>query len=155
MDRTASAARLPLVTRVGLVQTDTTVGFVSQNAEALARIKNRPDTKPFLKTFASFKTYKPGGRVPSRFKRELRRSKRTTYIIKNEALRIVSHGAYHDLLKPYGWLCSTSANASGTWYDATFAFSAADIVIEDAWGLFEAAPSRIYKLNRIKKRRIR
>jgi tRNA A37 threonylcarbamoyladenosine synthetase subunit TsaC/SUA5/YrdC len=155
MDRTASASRLPLVTQVGLAQTDTTVGFVSQNEQALARIKKRPVTKPFLKTFASFKAYKPGGRVPSRFKREVRRSKRTTYIIKNEALRIVSEGAYHELLKPYGWLCSTSANASGAWYDAAFAFSAADIVIENSRGLFEAAPSRIYKLNRTKKRRIR
>lgn len=155
MDCAAGPARLPLVTQIGLVQTDTTVGFVSQNAGALARIKQRPGTKPFLKTFASFKAYKQKGRVPPRFKHELRRAKQSTYIIKNEAIRIVPQGPYHDLLKPYGWLCSTSANTSGERYDAAFAFQAADIIIEDARGLFEAAPSRIHKLNRIKKRRIR
>lgn len=90
-----------------------------------------------------------------RFRCELRRAKQSTYIIKNEAIRIVSQGAYHNLLKPYGWLCSTSANASGERYDPVFAFQKADIVIEDARGLFEATPSRIHKLSRIKKRRIR
>ena len=155
MDRPASPSRLPGLTGVLLVQTDTTVGFVSQNAEALAHAKSRPAAKPFLKTFASLSVYKQTGRIPARFKREARRREKTTYIVKGEAFRIVPAGSYHQLLRPYGWLYSTSANAAGGRFDAGYAFAKADAVIEDARGLYETAPSVIYQLNQQKKRRIR
>ncbi|MHC3995626.1 hypothetical protein ACXWTF_12445 [Thiomicrolovo sp. ZZH C-3] len=155
MDRPAGPSRLPGLTRLLLVQTDTTVGFVSQNAEALSGAKSRPASKPFLKTFASLKTYKQTGRIPGRFKREVRRKTKTTYIVKGQAFRIVPEGGYHHLLRPYGWLYSTSANAAGGRYDPAYAAEKADIVIEDARGLYEAIPSTIYKLNHCKKRRIR
>lgn len=155
MDRSASPARLPGVEGVVLLQTDTTVGFVSQNADALAQSKNRPADKPFLRTYASFKAYKRTGRIPGRFKRELRRTQKTTYIVKRQAFRIVSQGAYHNFLRPYGWLYSTSANPSGGRFEAAYAIEHADMVIEDGRGLFEDAPSQIFKLNPIKKRRIR
>jgi tRNA A37 threonylcarbamoyladenosine synthetase subunit TsaC/SUA5/YrdC len=138
-----------------LVQTDTTVGFVSQNASALARCKNRPSDKPFLKTFASLGDYKRSGRIPERFKRELRRTAKTTYIAKGRAFRIVPDGEYHRLLKPYGWLYSTSANAAGERFEPSFAYDKADIIIEDARGLYEDVPSNIYKINKQIKRRIR
>ena len=147
MDRPASPSRLPGLTGVLLVQTDTTVGFVSQNAEALAHAKSRPAAKPFLKTFASLSVYKQTGRIPARFKREARRREKT--------FRIVPAGSYHQLLRPYGWLYSTSANAAGGRFDAGYAFAKADAVIEDARGLYETAPSVIYQLNQHKKRRIR
>ncbi|WP_345969541.1 hypothetical protein WCX72_09395 [Sulfurimonas sp. HSL1-6] len=155
MDRPASPSRLPGLTRLLLVQTDTTVGFVSQNAELLARAKSRPPTKPFLKTFASMKAYKQTGRIPGRFKREVRRSVKTTYLVGGQAFRIVPEGSYHQLLRPYGWLYSTSANAAGGQYEPAYAAETADVLIEDARGLYEDTPSTIYQLNHCKKRRIR
>lgn len=138
-----------------LVQTDTTVGFVSQNASALARCKNRPQNKPFLKTFASLGEYKKSGRIPGRFKRELRRTAKTTYVVKGQAFRIVTGGSYHRVLKLYGWLYSTSANAAGERYDPAFALEKADVIIEDERGLYEDVPSNIYRINKKIKRRIR
>ena len=137
------------------MQTDTTVGFVSQNAEGLANRKNRPSGKAFLKTYASLAAYKKSGRVPARFRREIRRAAKTTYIVKTEAFRIVSEGDYHRLLAPFGWLYSTSANAAGARFEADFARANADVVVEGARGLYETAPSAIYALGRKTKRRIR
>ena len=122
---------------------------------ALARKKSRPSDKPFLKTFSSQKAYAHAGRVPEQYKREFRRSARTTYVIKSHAVRVIDEGAYHDLLRAYGWLYSTSANASGHGFDAAFATQSADIIIEDDRGLFEDVPSNIYRINHRKKRRIR
>jgi tRNA A37 threonylcarbamoyladenosine synthetase subunit TsaC/SUA5/YrdC len=155
LERAAGPARLPGVSKVLLVQTDTTVGFVSQNAGALVQSKKRPSDKPFLKTFASLQEYKRTGRVPTQFKRELRRRTKTTYIIKDTALRIVPDGHYHRLLRPYGWLYSTSANASGKRFDPVFANAVADIVVENSEGLYEDIPSSIFRLNHTKKQKIR
>ncbi len=155
MDRTASAAGLPEIDAVFLVQTDTTVGFASRDAARLHRIKNRPPHKPFLKTYASLKAYKKSGRIPSKFKREVRRNRQTTYIVKNRAFRIVAKGPYHHFLRPFGWLYSTSANASGERFDPAFARSRADITVEDSRGLFEAAPSQILRLGHQKKITVR
>jgi len=155
VDRTAGAARLPGVNGVLLAQTDTTVGFLSQDAAALAACKHRPPSKPFLKTFASLGDYTKTGRIPARFKREARRAKKTTFVVKRTAFRIVPEGPYHALLKPYGWLYSTSANAAGSRYDAGYAFERAAVVVEDERGLFEDVPSAIYRLNNTVKRRIR
>lgn len=155
MDRSSGASGLPLVEGIVLLQTDTTVGFASQSAQALARAKGRPTGKPFLKTYASLHAYKESGRIPKRFKREIRRSYKTTYIVKSQAFRIVSDTPYHTLLTPYGWLYSTSANPSNQGFDTAFAHAKADAVIEDRRGLFEDVPSNIYKLNQRQKRRIR
>lgn len=121
----------------------------------LAHCKDRSGNKPFLKTFASLSEYKRTGRIPSRFKREVRRSSKTTYIVKGQAFRIVSDGHYHRFLKPYGWLYSTSANASGEHFDPAFALKRASVAVEDNRGLFEDVPSNIYRLNPLNKRRIR
>jgi len=155
MDGTPGTARLPGVNGVLLVQTDTTVGFVSQDTQALACGKSRPASKPFLKTYASFKAYRHAGRIPSRFKREVRRTEKTTYIVKSSAFRIVGTGPYHRLLASYGWLYSTSANASGARFDPGFARDKADAIIEDERGLYEDVPSNIYKITQRKKRRMR
>lgn len=155
MDRPAGPARLPEINAVFLVQTDTTVGFASRDAARLNAIKNRPPHKPFLKTYASLKDYKKGGRIPSKFKREARRKTRTTYIVKNRAFRIVAKGPYHYFLRPFGWLYSTSANASAKRFDPAFARLQADIVVEDTRGLFETAPSQIFRLGHQKKITVR
>ena len=142
--------------QVILAQTDTTVGFLSQDASRLAHIKVRPSHKPFIQSFASLKDYtQRGGRVPGKFKSRLRRAKSTTFIIRNKAIRIVSKGEHHELLKPYGWLYSTSANPPGAPFERAFGEQHADIIVEDARGLFEGQASAIYKLNHQKLKQLR
>ena len=139
-----------------LAQTDTTVGFLSQDANKLSEIKERPSHKPFIQSFDSLKTYtEMGGRVPNRHKSRLRRSKSTSYVINNIAIRVVSEGQHHQLLSKHGWLYSTSANEKGKTYESGFAEQKADIIIEDQRGLFEGTASNIYKINSKKIRRLR
>lgn len=47
-----------LTNKVFLTQTDTTIGFVSQNAEKLTRIKQRPPYKHYIKALNSLNTLK-------------------------------------------------------------------------------------------------
>ena len=139
-----------------LAQTDTTVGFLSQDADKLSEIKERPSNKPFIQSFDSLRTYtQMGGRVPNRHKSRLRRSKSTSYVINNIAIRVVSEGQHHQLLSKHSWLYSTSANEKGKTYKRSFAEQKADIVIEDERGLFEGTASNIYKINHKKIRRLR
>ena len=134
---------------VYLAQTDTTVGFLSQDAHKLSEIKERPSHKPFIQSFDSLKTYtNMGGRVPNRYKNRLRRTKSTTYVINNIAIRIVSEGQHHQLLSKHGWMYSTSANEKGKSFEKDFAERQADLIIEDERGLFEGNASAIYKINR-------
>jgi len=141
---------------VYLAQTDTTVGFLSQDAQKLASIKKRPANKPFIKSFDSLKTFSEmGGRVPNRHKSRLRRSKSTSYVINNSAIRIVPNGQHHQLLSKYGWLYSTSANEKGKSFEISFAEQSVDIILEDARGLYEGEASFIYKLTHKKIKRLR
>ena len=142
--------------KVFLVQTDTTVGFLSRDAAALERIKGRPEGKPFLKVFADLKTYKAsGGRVPSRYRKRVRHAKQTTFVVRNRAFRIVSDGEHHRFLKQWGWMYSTSANPSGRTYERAFCETNADVIVEDSRGLHEAPPSSIVRLGRTKRRSLR
>ncbi|MGB5965530.1 MAG: Sua5/YciO/YrdC/YwlC family protein [Sulfurimonadaceae bacterium] len=142
--------------QVILAQTDTTVGFLSQDAQKLASIKERPSDKPFIQSFDSLKSFSQmGGRVPNRHKSRLRRSKSTTYVINNSAVRIVSDGQHHQLLSKYGWVYSTSANEKGKSFEREFAEKHADIIIEDSRGLYEGQASAIYKLNHQKIKQLR
>ncbi|WP_345974818.1 Sua5/YciO/YrdC/YwlC family protein [Sulfurimonas sp. HSL3-7] len=139
-----------------LAQTDTTVGFLSQDSHKLARIKERPGNKPFIQSFDSLRRYSAmGGRVPRKFKNRLRQAKATSFVINNRAIRIVADGEHHQLLKKFGWFYSTSANAKGCSFDRAFAEAHADIIIEDNRGLYEGEASSIYRLNRKKIKQLR
>ncbi len=142
--------------RVLLAQTDTTVGFLSQDSQQLSRIKERPDTKPFLKVYADLKSYKNSqNRVPRRYKKMLRRAEQTTFVINNRAFRIVKSEPHLSLIKKADWFYSTSANKSGHGFERTFCEESADIIVEDFRGLHEQAPSSIIKLGRSKRRKLR
>ncbi len=144
------------MTPVYLAQTDTTVGFLSQDAQKLSKIKSRPADKPFIKSYASLKILKSeGGRIPNRFKSSLRRARQTSFVINNIAIRVVDSGPHHALLEKDGWLYSTSANAKGSSYNQAFAFKNADVIVEDARGLFEGDASHIYKINNNKIKKLR
>ncbi len=139
-----------------LAQTDTTVGFLSQDASRLHAIKQRQSDKPFLKVYASLAAFKTDhGHIPARYKSMLRRAKKSTFISKNQAFRIVRDEAHNQLLKRFSFMYSTSANQSGHRYHKEFCSRNSDIIVQDDRGLFEGEPSRIIKLGKQKKRRIR
>ncbi len=139
-----------------LTQTDTTVGFVSQNAKALADIKTRPNTKPFIKVYNSLESLQSAHkRVPKTQKKFVRRAKKTTFIVKNEAFRIASYPLHSNILRNLNWVYSTSANESGKNFDWKFCQSKADIIIEDLSPLEEKTASRLFKINNKKIKRLR
>jgi tRNA A37 threonylcarbamoyladenosine synthetase subunit TsaC/SUA5/YrdC len=133
--------------KILLAQTDTTVGFLSQNAKALEEIKQRAENKPFLKVYAELKNLRRDIRIPSLHKQRVRHSKKTTFIVKNQAFRYVSDPKHAALIKPYRWLYSTSANERGKSYESSFCYSVSDILIEDNRGLYEQSASKIFLLN--------
>ncbi|WP_345979215.1 Sua5/YciO/YrdC/YwlC family protein [Sulfurimonas sp. HSL3-2] len=139
-----------------LAQTDTTVGFLSNDAKSLEELKSRPPEKQFLKVYPSFKEFKKdGNRVPQKYKNLVRRAAKTTFIIKGRASRIVKDPIHLKLLKKYSWLYSTSANKSGHRFDKEFCLTKSDIIIEDTRGFKEDTPSSLYKLNNVRSRRLR
>ena len=139
-----------------LTQTDTTVGFVSQNGQKLGNIKSRDDSKPFIKVYDSLKTFLAcANRVPHAKKNLVRRSKQTSFIIKNKAFRISKIHLNSQLLRDLHWHYSTSANESSKNFDRDFCEDKADIIIEDKNGLHENVSSTLLKINNKKKVKIR
>ncbi|MDH4943499.1 Sua5/YciO/YrdC/YwlC family protein [Sulfurimonas sp. C5] len=142
--------------QVILTQTDTTVGFVSQNANALADIKTRPNSKPFIKVYNSLKSLQDAHkRVPKTQKRLLRRANKSTFIVKNEAFRIAAYPLHSNILRNLNWVYSTSANESGKNFDREFCQSKTDIIIEDLNDLEEKTASKLFKINNKKIKRLR
>lgn len=139
-----------------LVQTDTTVGFLCQDSALLSSVKQRSEAKPFLQVYPDFKSFKEHKhRLPNAFKSQVRRSRRTTFVTKALASRIVSTSPHHRFLKEHGPLYSTSANLSGSTYEPDFAYEHADIIVESSEGFSEKTPSKIYRLGNRKKERLR
>ena len=139
-----------------LAQTDTTVGFLSANDKSLQEVKSRPLTKQFLKVYPSFEAFKAdGNRVPQKYKSFVRRSEKTTFVIKNRASRVVKNNPHLQMLQKYPWLYSTSANKSGHEFDKDFCIRKSDIIIEDSRGLQENIPSTLYKLSNTNRKKIR
>ncbi|QOY55905.1 hypothetical protein HUE87_09165 [Candidatus Sulfurimonas marisnigri] len=139
-----------------LTQTDTTVGFLSQDSDKLYEIKSRPTTKPFIIVYKDFKNFLlNANRVPQNKKLLVRRSKKTTFIIKNRAFRVVDTKLNSQILRDLSWNYSTSANETQKKFDRVFCESKADIIIEDKSGLNENSSSSLVKINRLKRRRLR
>jgi len=116
--------------KVFVTQTDTTIGFVSQDATRLTTIKQRPPHKSYIKTIPSLKTLKTHTRVPSVHKNRVRRAKKTTFIMPNgNSYRVARDSQHLLLLERLNWAYSTSANLSGEGYNIEFANSNADIII--------------------------
>jgi len=139
-----------------LIQTDTTVGFLSQDKMKLNKIKNRPLNRPVLREVDSLETLKNFVRVPKKHKNRIRRAEKTTFIFPNaESYRVVRDERHLEFLKKFKWMYSTSANLHGKPFDEGWAREKADITVEDKRGLFEGEPSRIYKLGKSKIKKIR
>ncbi|SFV67266.1 TsaC protein (YrdC domain) required for threonylcarbamoyladenosine t(6)A37 modification in tRNA [hydrothermal vent metagenome] len=157
MDKINSTSRLfSLESKVLLIQTDTTVGFLSQDESKLQSIKERASTKPFIKVYKSFKALKNAKqRVPSRQKRLIRRAKKTTFIVKSTSFRIAKDTLHSKLLTNITWNYSTSANERSKNFNRIFCEEKTDIIIEDKDSLYEGKSSKLYKINNIKKVRLR
>jgi tRNA A37 threonylcarbamoyladenosine synthetase subunit TsaC/SUA5/YrdC len=136
-----------------LTQTDTTVGFLSQDASQLQNIKSRSSQKPFIKVYKNFNALQL--RIPKTQRKLLRRAKKTTFIVKDTAFRVAEDKLNSQLLRKSLWNYSTSANQSGKKYKRDFCIEKADIIIENKSTLFEGKASKLLKINAKKRRRLR
>jgi tRNA A37 threonylcarbamoyladenosine synthetase subunit TsaC/SUA5/YrdC len=137
-----------------LTPSDTTIGFLCQDAARLDRVKRRPSGHPYLVALPSLRALAAAVRVPLPFRRQVRRARRTTFIYPNgRSYRLVRDRRHLLLLRRLGWAFSTSANLSGHPYDEAWAREQADVIVEPLGR--PAAPSRILKLGRGRARRIR
>ncbi len=142
---------------VYLVQTDTTVGFSSFNDEKLSFIKQRPTSKKILHTVDSFKTLNQNTRVPKKFRKIVRNSKKTTYIYPNlKSFRVVSKDCkFYDFISKFSVLYSISANETTKNFEINYASKNADVIVEDKKGFFETKASTIIKLSKSSLKRLR
>lgn len=139
-----------------LTQTDTTVGFLSQDSQKLYEIKSRSSTKPFIKVYRNLKSFiEDGNRVPINRRRALRYAKKTTFIVKNRAFRVVAFELNSQATRELLWCYSTSANKSNESFNREFCETKSDIIIENINGLHERESSKLIKINNIKMRKIR
>ncbi len=139
-----------------LTQTDTTVGFISQDEKQLIEIKERVSTKPFIKIYKDFKTLLTcRNRVPSRFKNIVRRSRKTTFIVKGKAFRVAENSVNSQPIRDMDWHFSTSANEIGKNYDPKFCEQKSDIICETKDGLKENSSSSLYRLNNSQRIKLR
>ena len=143
--------------KVYLVQTDTTVGFSSSDDEKLSDIKNRPKTQKILQTVKSFKILKLQTRIPKKYKKFIRKSKKTTFIYPNSfSYRVIDKNSnFYNFIKKFNSLYSTSANKTKEKFNYNFATKKSDIIVETKTGFFENYSSSIFKVTnkRIKKLR--
>jgi len=135
---------------VYLIQTDTTVGFSSFDDEKLSLIKQRPSSKKILHTVDSFKTLSQNTRIPKKFRKQIRNSKKTTFIYPNgKSFRVVDKSSnFYAFINKFNILYSTSANKTGEKFEREFATLGADIIVEDNRNFFETKASTIIKLSK-------
>lgn len=140
---------------VFLTQTDTTIGFVSQNATKISQIKKRPSHKNYIKALPSLKALKKQTRVPNKYKNLLRKAKKTSFIINGISYRIIKNHPHTLLLERLGWAYTTSANLSGESYDEEFAKISADVVVSFPTKKNSMSASKIYRLGCCRMKRVR
>ncbi len=143
---------------VYLVQTDTTVGFSSSNDEKLNIIKQRTKSKKILQTVNSFKTLRNSfTRVPRKFRKTVRNSKKTTFIYPNlKSFRVIpKDDNFHTFINKFKALYSTSANLTGDSFQGKFAYEKSNILVYTKEDFNEKISSSIYKINKNKIKKIR
>ncbi len=157
MDNINSTTRFSDITqKIILTQTDTTVGFLSQNGTKLAQIKSRPSKKPFIKVYKNFKSLAYDKvRIPNKQKNRVRRANQSSFIVNTQSFRVAPLTLHSTVLQNLSWSYSTSANESGKKFSRNFCEEKADIIIEDKMGLYENKASKLYKINNKKIMRLR
>ncbi|HHO65981.1 MAG TPA: Sua5 YciO YrdC YwlC family protein [Epsilonproteobacteria bacterium] len=143
-----------LTRKVFLTKTDTTIGFVSQNAKRLSQIKGRPAGKHYIKALPPPASLKMQTRFPSPHKNRIRRAGKTTFVMPNaNSYRVVRDPHHTLLLSRLGWAYTTSANQSGKAYDELFAKEASDVIVLPLQQT--ETPSTILKIGKKHIKRIR
>jgi tRNA A37 threonylcarbamoyladenosine synthetase subunit TsaC/SUA5/YrdC len=141
---------------VYFTQTDTTVGFLSQNANRLYEKKSRDKNKKFIKVCDSLQTLTTFARIPKKFKKMVRNSQKTTFVYpNNQAIRVIKDKEHLKFLSKIRWAYSSSANKSNEEFDLDFAIQNADIIIYNKYGFKDKESSKIYKLSKSRKKRLR
>ncbi len=142
---------------VYLVQTDTTVGFSSANDEKLSKLKNRPKSQKTLQTVCSFNTLKQYTRVPKKFRKVVRKSKKTTFIYPNsKSFRVIDKkDDFFDFINKFSILYSSSANLTKQKFDEEFSYKACDVIVKNKKAFSENIASSIIKINKKSKKKIR
>lgn len=139
---------------VFLAQSDTTVGFLSKNQQLLNTIKQRDENKKCILCASSYKDVNT--RVPNKYKKYVRASKKITFILKNSfSFRVVKDEYHEKFIKKFKTLYSTSANLSNSKFDYLFAYENSDVIVKDSRSFFESAPSKILKIGNIKMKKLR
>jgi len=141
---------------VYLTQTETTAGFLSQNANILSTIKQRPLEKSFLISVDSLQTLKQFTRVPKLHRKHIRKVEKTTFAYPcGLAIRVVKDEAHLQFLRKINWSYSTSSNLSGSDFDEAFATEKADVIVFTCKGFFASKSSSIFRLGKIKMKKLR
>jgi len=140
-----------------LVQTDTTVGFLSNNNVKLAQIKQRPVAQKMLCVVDSFKTLKQYTRVPSKFKKMIRQAKKTSFIYPNKkSFRVINKNSRHyNFVKKFKIIYSTSANKTGEDFDLNYAIKKCDVEVLNGFNYCQNKPSNIILLGKNKFKKVR
>ncbi|CAA6818891.1 MAG: TsaC protein (YrdC domain) required for threonylcarbamoyladenosine t(6)A37 modification in tRNA [uncultured Sulfurovum sp.] len=142
-------------TNLYLTQTDTTIGFVSQESTKIDRAKKRKPNKHYIQVVNSLETLQTFTRVPNKFKNRVRRAKRTTFIMPNGlSFRVVKNTEHNLLLDRLKWFYSSSANLSGADYEEQYAKDNAEVIVSFPKKKNGQA-SKIYKLSQTNIRSIR
>jgi tRNA A37 threonylcarbamoyladenosine synthetase subunit TsaC/SUA5/YrdC len=129
-----------------LTQTDTTIGFASQDSSKIDKAKKRLPNKHYIRAVNSLKTLQQFTRVPQKHKNRLRRSKQTTFIMPNgNSFRVIKDTEHNLLLDRVEWLYSSSANLSGAEYSEIYAKSVTEIIVKSPLQEVGRA-SKIYRL---------
>jgi len=147
--------RTYMKTSLFLTQTDTTIGFISQDPTKIDKAKNRKPNKHYIRVVNSLETLKSFTRVPNKHKNQVRRAKRTTFIMPNGlSFRVVKGTEHNLLLDRLKWVYSSSANLSGAGYDEDYAKDNAEVIVSFSKKTNGQA-SKIYKLSQTNIRSIR
>jgi tRNA A37 threonylcarbamoyladenosine synthetase subunit TsaC/SUA5/YrdC len=133
---------------VVLIQSDTTVGLLSQSGPQLNRLKGRLETQPLIETVASLAVLKKRLRVPVAVRSRIRRTARTTIAYpQGQAIRVVS-GRHARQLQALGWCYSTSANPTGRGFSEPWAKEQANLWCLRPEGFSAQRASKIFRLSR-------
>lgn len=144
--------------KITLSQTDTTVGFISNNHNKLSDVKQRPRIQPFINVTTSLKNTSSIGRVPKKFRKLVRHSSKTSFILKNKKIsfRVIKNHPHSNLLKKMtSPIFSSSANLTKEKFDMNFASKNSDIIHYSKYDFSEKSASKIYILGKNKKKRVR
>jgi len=140
-----------------LTQTDTTVGFLSNDDKKLSGAKQRDNKQKILQVVSNYKSLNNLVRVPKKHKKFIRRAKTTTIIYPNKlAFRVVNSNSSHQkFLQKFNVMYSTSANKTKNTFNENYAINNSDIIVYTKENFVEKKASSIYKINKQKIKKIR